>query len=83
MLAGDLNATIDAPELAPLLATGLRDALPRDALGTDHGFTGRTDGPRIDHVLVDPSWKVAAATVAVREGRPPSDHWAVVVDLSA
>ena len=83
VLVGDLNATIDAPELAPLLATGLQDALPRDAPGTDHGFTGRTDGPRIDHVLVDPSWRVAAATVAVREGRPPSDHWAVVVDLSA
>jgi endonuclease/exonuclease/phosphatase family metal-dependent hydrolase len=83
ILVGDLNATIDAPELAPLLAAGLRDACPPDAPGTNHDFTGRTDGPRIDHVLVGPSWEVSTATVAVRDGRPPTDHWAVVADLRA
>jgi endonuclease/exonuclease/phosphatase family metal-dependent hydrolase len=81
ILVGDLNATPGAPELAPLLAAGLRDACPSDAPGTSHDFTGRTDGPRIDHVLLAPSWTVSAATVAVSDGRPPSDHWAVVVDL--
>ncbi|MBC8365279.1 MAG: endonuclease/exonuclease/phosphatase family protein [Actinobacteria bacterium] len=81
VLVGDLNATIDAPELGPLLAAGYRDACPADAPGTNHDFTGRTDGLRIDHVLVGPPWSVSAATVAVREGRPPTDHWAVVADL--
>jgi hypothetical protein len=32
---------------------------------------------------VGPSWEVSTATVAVRDGRPPTDHWAVVADLSA
>jgi endonuclease/exonuclease/phosphatase family metal-dependent hydrolase len=81
VLVGDLNASIEAPELSPLLAVGFRDTCPSDAPGTNHDFTGRADGPRIDHVLVGPPWSVSAATVAIRDGRLPTDHWAVVVDL--
>jgi endonuclease/exonuclease/phosphatase family metal-dependent hydrolase len=83
VVVGDLNARPDAPELAPLLAVGLRHALPPAAGGTNHDFTGRTDGQRIDHILVSEEVEVLAAEVAHPRpgGRLPSDHWPVVADL--
>ena len=83
VVLGDLNAGPDAPELRPLLDAGLREALPADAGGTNHDFTGRTDGARLDHVLVSPEVEVLAAEIAHpgRGGRLPSDHWPVVADL--
>jgi endonuclease/exonuclease/phosphatase family metal-dependent hydrolase len=83
VVVGDLNARPDAPELAPFLAAGLRQALPADAGGTNHDFTGRTDGQRIDHILVSEEVEVVAARIdhSRPAGRLPSDHWPVVADL--
>ncbi len=83
IVLGDLNAGPDAPELRPLLDAGFRHALPADAVGTVHQWTGRTDGPRIDHILVrGPIAVIAAEVVLPRpDGRLPSDHWPVVADL--
>lgn len=56
---------------------------PEDRGGTFHEFTGRTDGERIDFVLVEPGVEVLAARI-VREavgGRWPSDHFPVVARL--
>jgi endonuclease/exonuclease/phosphatase family metal-dependent hydrolase len=82
IVLGDLNAPPDDPALGVLTAAGFRSVLDAAAPGTAHDFTGRTDGPRIDHVFVDARWTVAAARVDVlTDRRPPSDHWPVVADL--
>jgi len=73
---GDLNATPDAPELAPLLAR-LHDAW-RDAAAP--GLTYPADVPekRIDYVLITPQFRVRRATVPDTRA---SDHRPVVADL--
>jgi endonuclease/exonuclease/phosphatase family metal-dependent hydrolase len=83
IVMGDLNATPDSPPLKALTAAGLRYAVPVEAGGSWHDFTGAEDGDRIDHILVTEGWKVIDAAVShVRPGgRLPSDHWPVVATL--
>ena len=83
VVLGDLNARPGSPTLRRLDAGGLASALPEGDDGTFNGFTGRTDGPRIDHVLVRGPWEVAGAQILHSRpgGRLPSDHWPVVADL--
>ncbi len=83
VVVGDLNAVPDSPVVAALVAGGLANAVPDDAPGTNHAFTGRTDGRRIDHILVSRHWTVTGARVDTTRpgGRLPSDHWPVVADL--
>lgn len=83
VVLGDLNAEPDSPVLAALDAGGLRTVLSPDAPGTNHDFTGRTDGRRIDHILVSSHWEIGPAQVVTGRprGRLPSDHWPVVADL--
>ena len=77
LVFGDMNATPDAPELAPLLAR-FHDALA--GRGAD-ALTYPADAPakRIDYVLVSPHFNVRSATVPVTMA---SDHRPVVVDLT-
>jgi len=84
IVVGDLNAEPDSGVLATLEAGGLRTVLPPDAPGTNHDFTGRTDGRRIDHILVSSHWEIGPAQVVTGRprGRLPSDHWPVVADLT-
>lgn len=78
MLMGDLNTTPDDQTVfGPLAEIGLRSALGPDETGTNHDFTGSTEGPRLDHILVSRHFGVAEATVVTSEGRLPSDHWPV------
>lgn len=90
IVLGDFNAELDNPAMQRLLAgpPSLRHAYgsaypdgPR--LGTMHGFTGRTDGRMIDHILVSSEIEVLSAEVVVVEAgqRCPSDHFPVVADL--
>jgi len=83
VVVGDLNAVPDSPVVAALLVGGLTDAVPADAPGTNHGFTGHTDGRRIDHILMSHHWTVSGARVDITRpgGRLPSDHWPVTADL--
>jgi endonuclease/exonuclease/phosphatase family metal-dependent hydrolase len=83
VVTGDLNANPDSEVLDVVLRGGLRNALPPTAGGTVHGFTGRVDGRRIDHVLVDDRFEVLDAEVRVqpRGERLASDHWPVVATL--
>jgi endonuclease/exonuclease/phosphatase family metal-dependent hydrolase len=84
MVMGDLNEGLDGPAVTALAsATGLRNAVPASAGGSNHEFTGRTDGRRLDHLLVPPTWAVRAAAVDHRpvDGRLASDHWPVVADV--
>lgn len=83
LVVGDLNLAPHDPALRPLLDAGFADALAGDGGGTFHGWTGRADGPRIDHVLAGPGLRVVAGRVATPTpgGRVPSDHWPVVADV--
>jgi endonuclease/exonuclease/phosphatase family metal-dependent hydrolase len=78
LLTGDLNAAIDAPELATAL-DGLVDAF--GAVGIAAGDARRDScGPQpIDHVLVR-GIEVESCRVATEAG-DLSDHWPVVADL--
>lgn len=85
VLAGDFNAPPGDAVFEVLAAAGFRHAVPKDAGGTSHRFTGRRDGRRIDHVLVNDFLEVRSAHVAYQaeHERLASDHWPVVADLRA
>ncbi|MDA9119494.1 endonuclease/exonuclease/phosphatase family protein [Opitutales bacterium] len=55
----------------------------REKVGTYNGFTGQSDGPKIDYIMVKPSMKVIEASILQtnREGRYPSDHFPVTAEL--
>ena len=78
VVAGDLNATIEAPALEPLVGP-LDDAFT--AVGMPRGDPGRLScGPwAIDHVLTR-GLSVASCRVA-REAGDASDHWPLVAAL--
>jgi endonuclease/exonuclease/phosphatase family metal-dependent hydrolase len=78
VVTGDLNATIEADEVAPLTA-GLSDAFA--AAGVRPGDSRRrsSGAVAIDHVLVR-GVDVVACRVATEAG-DLSDHWPVVADL--
>jgi endonuclease/exonuclease/phosphatase family metal-dependent hydrolase len=80
---GDLNAPPGSPPLRLLADAGYADALPPNAGGTEHAFTGATDRTRIDYVLTGPGVQVAAAWIGHDRpaGRLPSDHWPVLADV--
>jgi endonuclease/exonuclease/phosphatase family metal-dependent hydrolase len=80
VLLGDLNATPNAPELAPLLRR-LSDAWS----GTDAGFTYPAAAPvkRIDFVAVSANLRVHAARVLDGPGSTASDHRPVLAALAA
>lgn len=82
-LVGDFNAPPEDPLFDVLAGAGFRHAVSAEAGGTSHRFTGRRDGRRIDHVLVNDSLDVRSAHVAYRAAheRLASDHWPVVADL--
>jgi endonuclease/exonuclease/phosphatase family metal-dependent hydrolase len=83
VVLGDLNARPGSTPLRRLESAGFTSVLPPGAGGTAHSFSGRHDGPRIDHILVRGPWLVDDASVAHLRpgGRLPSDHWPVVADL--
>lgn len=79
VVAGDMNATLDGAELAPLLDAGLVPALPAAAGPTATAFETEP-GRRLDHVLVSAHWEVVAAEVVASAGTA-SDHYPVAADL--
>jgi endonuclease/exonuclease/phosphatase family metal-dependent hydrolase len=83
IVVGDLNAGPGSAVLSSFAAAGLRDALEGSTSGTFHRFTGRTDGPRIDFVLVDAGIQILDGAVHHRGVGPrlASDHWPVRVTV--
>lgn len=83
IVMGDLNADPGSKVLAALEGAGLTLAVPAGTTGTEHGFTGRTRGRRIDHILVSPHFEVVDCRVCtVRLGRVlPSDHFPVLASV--
>ena len=56
----------------------------RKKVGTYNGFTGQSDGPKIDYIMVRPSMKVIEASILQTnlKGRYPSDHFPVTAQVS-
>ncbi len=83
VVMGDFNASATGALLDLLASGGLRAAVPTGADGTYHHFTGRREGPRLDHVFVNDRFQVTSAEVHRLATRPPfpSDHWPVVATL--
>ncbi len=94
IVTGDFNAGEDNPAMRYLLSPDsgspvhLRDTFrvlhPKATdVGTFHGFTGRTQGDKIDYVLVDRHFEVLAADIIrfARDGRYPSDHFPVMATV--
>jgi len=55
----------------------------RKKVGTYNGFTGQSDGPKIDYIMVRPSMKVIEASILQTnlKGRYPSDHFPVTAQV--
>jgi endonuclease/exonuclease/phosphatase family metal-dependent hydrolase len=51
--------------------------------GTRHGFSGRTNGPRIDWIVISTEFKPIESSIvhANRNGKYPSDHFPVTAVL--
>jgi endonuclease/exonuclease/phosphatase family metal-dependent hydrolase len=81
VVLGDLNCTLDDPPMRPLLDLGLRATLTPSDGPTSTGRGDPDHQQQIDHVLVSDGLTVRASVVH-RGGRPASDHWPVVVDLT-
>ncbi|HUR77778.1 MAG TPA: endonuclease/exonuclease/phosphatase family protein [Acidimicrobiales bacterium] len=83
VIVGDFNDTLGDLMFEAFAAAGYRSALPDDAGGTSHHFTGRGDGRQIDHILVPAGVEVLAVSVVHTRpgGRLPSDHWPVVARI--
>jgi endonuclease/exonuclease/phosphatase family metal-dependent hydrolase len=97
LLMGDFNAPEDSevlkiikgnPEARQNLGMQMVDSFRvlypnRKKVGTYNGFTGQSDGPKIDYIMVRPSMKVIEASILQtnREGRYPSDHFPVTAHL--
>jgi endonuclease/exonuclease/phosphatase family metal-dependent hydrolase len=73
ILAGDLNAPPDTPEMQMFLrSNALR------LTGDPEEATHKLLNQRLDYVLTDPGWRIASARV-IDDG--PSDHRPVIVEL--
>jgi endonuclease/exonuclease/phosphatase family metal-dependent hydrolase len=55
----------------------------RENVGTYNGFTGQSDGPKIDYIMIKPNMKVSEASILQTnlKGRYPSDHFPVTAQL--
>jgi len=89
VVMGDFNAGEDNPARQALVAAGLRDAYrvlhPKaTGDGTFNDFQGRTDGLKIDAVLISQHWIPLQASIdrTERDGRFPSDHFPVTATLN-
>ena len=92
LLVGDFNMEEDNPALANLHAASaprLQDTFriihpDKKVCGTFHGFTGKTDGEKIDYIFASSQFAVLDAQILHEnaDGRYPSDHFPITACLS-
>ena len=91
LLMGDFNMEEDNPAIlalkeaaAPKLQDTFRTVHP-DAvvIGTFHGFSGTTEGEKIDYIFATAGFAVQEARILHdnREGRYPSDHFPITASV--
>ena len=96
IVMGDFNMKIDNPAMRFLCRNGVNTSYPKmyDAFesvypgqargtGTRHGFNGKVNGPRIDHMPVCATTKVLDVKIDRYnvKGKYPSDHFPVVATI--
>ncbi|WP_309118246.1 endonuclease/exonuclease/phosphatase family protein [Paenibacillus sp.] len=88
LLTGDFNCEPDAPPHKGLTDAGFVDAYSvwpgEDGPGrTYHAFQGGKSGKPIDYIYVTPDLRIRSVALdrTMYEGRYPSDHYAVTVEL--
>jgi endonuclease/exonuclease/phosphatase family metal-dependent hydrolase len=90
IVMGDFNETKNGNAISLLKGNTIRlkdsyeNRNPRAvAEGTGHGFTGKTDGKRIDYIFVRPQDDVLKATIIHdnSDGLYPSDHFPVTATV--
>jgi len=97
IIMGDFNASEDSEVIAYLKGTStLTPKSPikavdsfrvlhpeRKDVGTYNGFTGQSEGPKIDYIMVSPVMKIIEASILKSnwDGRYPSDHFPVTARL--
>lgn len=88
VVTGDLNAPPENPAIACFTAAtpklidvwaSLKSSTPANQSGTFHGFSGRTDGSRIDYIFASESLKATEVAIvhSQENGVYPSDHFPV------
>lgn len=97
IVMGDFNMKIDNPAMKFLCQTGCNTSYPKmyDAFetlhpgqargtGTRHGFNGKVNGPRIDHMPVCATAKILDVNIDRYnvKGKYPSDHFPVVATIA-
>lgn len=83
IIAGDLNARPDWPELAPLYDEGYIDAWVAGGEGPGYTISPQNPFARIDFIFVSPNIAVREATVPIDDTiRVASDHLPVVAALA-
>lgn len=92
IVTGDFNAGQDSQPyrmlcsklagVGPMLVDAFRAANPKQVReeGTRHGFSGSTDGERIDWILASPAFQAVSSSIDRSRGLLgyPSDHFPVV-----
>ena len=92
IVMGDFNMEVDNPAMVGLQKTGSRTRITdtyevwssiypnQTNIGTRHGFSGKTDGPRIDHIWISENTLALRTDIDQfnKNGRYPSDHFPVV-----
>ncbi len=83
LLMGDFNCSIASPALSQLVqSVKLQDTFllanqnpSPEKSGTFHVFKGKTDGPRIDHILTAPGWATSKCEILHNRGPKPAQLW--------
>ena len=80
IVTGDFNIAPNSDDFHSRYQSHLRDAQRGEPNGTFHGFSGTTDGDRIDYILHSAHFRVIRHQID--HSRPvSSDHDAVIADL--
>ena len=95
IVMGDFNMELDNPAMKflqkienqgpyPTMVDAWSSIYPGDSsIGTRHNFSGRSSGPKIDHIPI--SWDARALAVNIDRrglnGRYPSDHFPVIATI--
>jgi endonuclease/exonuclease/phosphatase family metal-dependent hydrolase len=91
IVMGDFNMTIENPAmqyLQTLKTPQMKDAwlevnAGKPDMGTYHSFSGKQNGPKIDHIPLSENVQALQVTVDQRgvNGKFPSDHYPVIAQI--
>ena len=91
IVMGDFNMEATNPAMKymqnsegpQMVDTWTAENVTQSGMGTRHDFSGRTIGPRIDHIRISPNLSAKDIKIDTRkiDGRYPSDHFPVIAKI--